>query len=343
VRAHTYFCFLLATVVVGVAATAGTALADDPDIAPEDVRAKALAEPGEKEGFEGSLKLGATASLQHSDSVVGQVDGVTFQFGLVLDGAANLYAKQHAWENTLKIQHTQTKTPQIERFVMTLDNLEIMSLYTYRLSNPKWLGPYARLRFQTAIFEGFDVKADDTTVVRTPVEGTATTETVPAQDVISLTGYFEPIRLIESVGLFANPVEKPEITVKSKLGVGAEHIIVGTGYTIADDADTPELELKQLDDSTQIGGELEVEANGKVKDKLLSWNAKVRLFYPFYSSSDEYSGVDAMTTEFEAGFSLRLAEWASLDYVLSVKRIPLILDEWQIQNGLLFTAGFTLI
>ena len=40
---------------------------------------------------------------------------------------------------------------------------------------------------------------------------------------------------------------------------------------------------------------------------------------------------------------MKLAKWASLDYLLSAKRIPLILDKWQVQNNLLFTTGFDII
>jgi hypothetical protein len=40
---------------------------------------------------------------------------------------------------------------------------------------------------------------------------------------------------------------------------------------------------------------------------------------------------------------VRLTKWASLDYVVSAKKIPLVLDAWQVQNGLLLTVGFDLI
>jgi hypothetical protein len=37
------------------------------------------------------------------------------------------------------------------------------------------------------------------------------------------------------------------------------------------------------------------------------------------------------------------AKWASLDYLLMVRRVPRIADYWQVQNGIILTAGFDLL
>ena len=44
----------------------------------------------------------------------------------------------------------------------------------------------------------------------------------------------------------------------------------------------------------------------------------------------------------EAKLSVRLSNYFSLDYILSLKRIPIIVDEWQVQNGLLVSCNYTL-
>jgi hypothetical protein len=41
--------------------------------------------------------------------------------------------------------------------------------------------------------------------------------------------------------------------------------------------------------------------------------------------------------------AVKLVKWASLDYVVNVKRLPMILDQWQVQHSVLLTAGFDLL
>ena len=43
--------------------------------------------------------------------------------------------------------------------------------------------------------------------------------------------------------------------------------------------------------------------------------------------------------EFRANLSVKLVEWASLDYQFKTLREPQLIDEFQIQNNLLFTFG----
>ena len=41
--------------------------------------------------------------------------------------------------------------------------------------------------------------------------------------------------------------------------------------------------------------------------------------------------------------AVKLVKWACLDYVVNVKRLPMILDQWQVQHSVLLTAGFDLL
>ena len=101
--------------------------------------------------------------------------------------------------------------------------------------------------------------------------------------------------------------------------------------------------MTQLEKSTQAGGEAEVELGGAWGGNL-SWGTKAMFFYPFYTSvATKLTGIDLASTDLSAKLSVKLAKWASLDYLLSAKRIPLILDKWQVQNNLLFTTGFDII
>ena len=73
------------------------------------------------------------------------------------------------------------------------------------------------------------------------------------------------------------------------------------------------------------------------------------MLYPFYSDPEAaiggeiLEGVELTNVEISGKLSVKLAAWASLDYVLSAKYLPLIIDEWQVQNGLLLNSSFNLL
>ncbi len=331
---------LVGSMLVGRAALAQEAI-------PKDVTAdKVLAKPAEPtpDGWALKLSLGATGSYNHSKKVVGTVDGATQQYGLIVNGSANLTAGQHAWENALKITETQTRTPQLDKFIKSADELAFQTTYLYHFDGLDWVGPFARASVTTQLFASYDVKATDTTVVRTTRDGATITKTRVAEDRINMTKPFEPMLLKEGVGAYANPYNEKWLAVKTKLGAGLQEVVVGDGYTLDKyDAATNTMTLKQLEDSTQGGAEAELELGGALAENI-TYGAKATVFYPLYTSVEtDLSGIDLMSTDLSAKLSVRLAKWASLDYVVSAKKVPLILNEWQIQNGVMLTAGFDLL
>lgn len=321
-------------------------LAQPVEIAPEDVRAQALGEVEEvrQQGWTPRLTVGSTAAYGHSSQVVGSPDGSTVQIGVLVDGGATLARGQHEWDNGLLVKHTQTRTPLMDRFIKSSDSLDLVSTYLYHLEAIDWLGPYARFKLSTQIFAGYEVRTDDVVVRRVPLDGVAPPpETIKAEQDIPLTDPFEPMILRESAGAFANPVETKRITVKGKLGAGVQQILAQGGYKLADDDATPELELLELEGSQQAGAEAEVDLSGQVSEGV-SWKAKANLFMPFVTSLDDgQTGLDGLNTDLSAGVSVKLAKWASLDYTLSAKKIPALVDEWQVLHGVSLSAGFDLL
>ena len=299
--------------------------------------------PDRPQGWQLKLSLGSTGSYGHSSNVVGSIDGSTVQLGLMVNGTAELVAGQHSWDNALKINEAQSRTPQLKSFVKSADELALQSTYLYHIPDIYWLGPFVRVAMTTVVFTSYDVRPTDVTTIRTFRDGTTKTKDIPAGDHIQLAKPFEPLLLKEFAGAFANPYTDKVANVKTKLGVGMQHIMAGDGFGLADDKATPELELKQYENSTQGGGEAEVAVTGELAENL-TWGAKGNVFYPFYTSvKTDLKGLHLMSVDLSGKLSVRLAKWASLDYIVSAKRIPLILDAWQVQNTVLFTAGFDII
>ncbi|MCA9526520.1 MAG: hypothetical protein KC549_09535 [Myxococcales bacterium] len=350
----------------------GTALPafaqDMPDVVEED-KVKAQLEETAKlaaekplEGWQYKLDVGFNAGYNHSSTVVGQPDGATLQLGIAVNGAADLYAGQHEWHNSLTIAHQQTKTPAIDPFVKTSDNFELMTMWLYKPVVLPWLGPFARARLQTQIFAGHLVFGEDKNLAIRDVDGNVvlpgdlTTITVdqadgttkqfsqlPAQEEYKLTDPFEPLTLRQSVGAFARALDRNDVKVTFTLGLGAQEVLTQEGYTLADDDKTNELEIKQLQDSQQVGVEVGAEASGTIGQQI-TWSVNANTLYPFIVEADtDLEGVDLTNVEFNGKVGVKLAKWASLDYVLTAKRIPLVLDDWQVQNGVLLSTAFNLL
>jgi hypothetical protein len=295
------------------------------------------------EGWQVGLKVGSNVSLTNATNVVGSADGTSIQIGLILQGNANLRSGQHEWQNQLDINHQQTRTPLIHRFLKTADEATAQSMYLYHLQAVPWLGPFARGRGTTSLFPGDYVQADDKTIQRTYNDGTVETGTLPAGRSLRLTKAFEPTLLRESLGVFARPVEQKDLQLDFKLGGGAQHLLTRDGFTVKDDPNTDPIEIVQLRDSTQAGIEGEAAIRGPLEGGF-TWSASINALYPLLTSVDtNLEGIDLMNVEGNAKLSLKLTEWGSVDYVFSAKRIPLIVNRWQIQNGLLFNASFNLI
>ena len=311
-------------------------------VVPEEMRKEVLKEKAKPQGFTNKLSIGSTGSYNHSSSVVGANDGSTIALGLVLEGASEWISGGFECLNTLKIQHTQTRTPQIPVFFKSADLAEAVSTAMYRLKSLPWFGPYGRVRATTQLFDNYVIKAANYEIKKTKLDGTSTTVSLAATTNYQVSGALNPLVFAETVGAFANPIESKPFTLKTKLGFGAQQVISEDGFAVAsDDAKTGKMEIKEIQAATQVGGEAEVALAGDVTEGV-SWKAKGNVFLPAYSTAGKKTGIEAMTSDLALGFSLKLAKWLSLDYTLTARRVPLVLDEWQIQNGVMITAGFKL-
>jgi len=300
---------------------------------------------GKAAGWHPLLKAAANVSFNHNRSVVGSVDGANWNIGTLINGGLGwLNAGGHSWENNLKWQLNYTRTPTLSRFTKSIDALDFNSTYLYNIPSIKWLGPFAELVLQTAVFPGYDVRSANVTVIKLDKDGNASApETIAAREDISLTGAFAPALVKESAGVFADALDRKEIKLNFRAGMSAWEIWARDGYTVADNAATPELELKIIQDSVSFGSGAIARATGAIRPEV-TYEAKAEAMYPFvHSSKTSLSGIDLMNLDFNFLLQVKLQKYLSLDYTFKALRLPLIADKWQIQNGLLLSATFELV
>lgn len=320
-----------------------------PVMAQDDyIKGEAVVEKMEKpaaqaDGWTFRLEVGSNVSVNSSSNVVGAVEGTTYQVGFLVNGEAQLKAGQHEWNNKLALNHQQTKTPSIDPFVKTADNLELTSMYLYRLESVPWIGPFARARLQTQVLNGYLIRGE-----QVDVNGAIVREGLGPGRRVKLTSAFEPLLLRQSSGLFARPVDSKSIRFTATLGAGAQEIISQGGFAITEEVDAADgndkqITLAEIESTNQIGAEVEAEATGALTETV-SYTLTANLLYPFVTSVDtDLEGTELMNTELGAKLAVKLSKWASLDYVLTARRLPLIVRDWQVTNGLLLSATFNLL
>lgn len=314
--------------------------------APEYVSEKPEAPAEEKAlGWDPMLKMSGSIAFSHNRKVVGNPDGANWNLGLLLNSGLDfLNEGGHSWINTLKWQLNYTQTSVIDRFIKSLDALEFTSTYLYHIPSIKWLGPFASLVLNTSAFPGYDVRTEDTVVRRLDVAGEeVSTETIAAGDDIELTKAFAPTVLKQSVGVFADAVDKKPIKVNIRAGASAWEVLGRDGYVVADDDATPELELRTLQDSAAFGSGLILTASGEIDTNVI-YSSKAEFMYPFvHNAETDLSGIELINIELDFLLGVKLAKWASLDYTVRAYRLPFISEDWQVQNGLLLSLTVNII
>lgn len=313
------------------------AFAQDTQFVPdEDI---ALIEDEERQGFDGLLTIGANLNFTSNSNVVGQSDGYSTLFGLSLKGGLDYLYKKHEIRNTLSIQESFARTPVIDEFVKNSDVLEFESLYNYFFL--KWVGAFGRLSVQTSILPSEAVSADPTAYAITRLDGTVENESTTR---LALADAFSPLTLNESVGAFLEPLRSEAINASFRLGFGARQTFANGVLAANDNADTPEIEIVELDNVIQAGAEAFLGAKGKFYDKRISYEAGATALIPFLNNDDtDRSATDLMRYGLNASLSTNVFSWMALTYDLRIIKDPQLIDATQIQNGLLLTFNYSFI
>lgn len=304
-----------------------------------------------KEGWFPKLSLGVNISLAHASNVPGVDDGVAFSLGVVINGSL-LYLKDgHEWKTDLTAVHTQTKTPTIDPFVKTADNFDLKSFYTYRFKSKYKVGLFGGLQATTALFPTNLVVAADTNYVKINPDGTkvGTPDPNNASIIIpeitklakntplNLTGPFNPFIFKQKLGATAKPYEDKFAALDLKVSLAAQQVWA-SGLTVQDDAATPELELRVLQDYVQLGLELNFGISGSVS-KRITYAFQADLMLPFVTSvPTTLTGFELLNADISFKVGVKLAKWASLDYVFRALRIPLLTNNWQVTNNLVLNV-----
>jgi hypothetical protein len=265
---------------------------------------------------------------------------------VLVAGNAFFKSGQHHWNNELSIQHNQTLTPQLDRFVKSFDLLDFKSTYIYKLKNPDWLGPFGRFALQTPLLP-FDVVRVDPFIIQDEA-GNDLSGTVAPGDGFELTGGFEPLQLRQSVGVFGDPVKEQAFNFEFQVGAGVQQIIARDGFSIQDEddsADTTIITVREIESVVEVGAEAEVRFHGQIVKDVFYYNFLTNAFWAPYSTTDRDRSefADQINLKIQAAVGVVVTDWLEAEYTLNVIRQPQVLDDFQVQNGFQLVVSYNLL
>ncbi|MCB0408509.1 MAG: DUF3078 domain-containing protein [Bdellovibrionales bacterium] len=295
-----------------------------------------------EDGWSPVLNLGANISFGSSDKVIGQKDGDSKTFGANIDGAMNYKKENKEWQNELKYKGATSRTPAIDQYIKSSDELSLTSAYLYGLEAYPWLGPYARVNAKSALFKGEDVRSDVVTYEKQTREN-VTQETVTGKSV-RLTDGLKPMTVKESVGFFAKWIEKEKLKLTTRLGLGALQVDAAGQYIVKDNDTTTNIELQELDSYKQQGIEGGLSLEGLIDEKT-KYSLTIDFLTPIGAdlpASDKRNDFDLTNIETVFKLTSKVYEWMAFNYEFSLKREPQLLNENQVQHLMSLNFSYSL-
>ncbi|MCB0390646.1 MAG: hypothetical protein KDD58_05125 [Bdellovibrionales bacterium] len=291
-----------------------------------------------KDGWHPKLKIKTNLSLGSSQSVIGQTDGDSKTLGASIDAGLDFKSGRNEWRQELKFSGATTSTPTLPRFVKSSDELGYSTIYLRSLASYPHVGPYARAEAKTSAFKGENVTAQAKTYLYKLNE--TTNINLGSYEVFRLTDPFVPLTTKEAMGFFYKAIERENTSLEFRLGYGAIQVKTKDQYRLDDDSNTVNvIEVTSLESASQSGVEYGFVFKGK-------WNETSE--YSFVGDFLTPLGVeidsgkeceDCSTlelTNIDLKFSLtsKVNSWATVSYEYKALKQPEVLDQFQIQHGL---------
>jgi hypothetical protein len=285
------------------------------------------------------LRIGSVFQLSQSKAVIGKIDGTTRSFQLDIHGEANWACGRHSLRNRLDTNDIIVKTQNTSRWVPASDFVELESIYQYH-AHPR-IGPFARAGLKTSVFLGRDLR---TNAVRYQLPDGALSD---ERTEYRLTDRFLPLTLLQSAGVFYNPVSSPHFDIDLRTGLGVREVVANGQLGVQDLAVTKDLvELIELHSYSEAGIELISMIRGELFEEKVSYYAGVELLLPLLRTTqagDDRSSFELLSKTVRLGVAYRLAKSATLLYELRLVHQPQLIDSVQVLNNVGFKTTFNLL
>lgn len=273
-------------------------------------------------GWNIDLVLGGSVQFLRSDNVVGKGSASTINLSAFIETLVRYNDPEHLAYLRLNIEEGGDITLPSSPYIATTDELELDLLYVYKVTD--WFGPYVRSAVLTNLVPGIEELGSPRDLVRIDTDGTVI-ETETEATSLELRGPLSPIELQYGGGGRFTWSPDYWFDLSTRIGVGGRQVFTRNLFVEVDDPATAALELHRVDDIGQVGIEAAVVID-VLATRYVSLNIEFDMLDPFDAFDEPV--IDLRTT-----VALRLASFASLNYVLRVKDDPAISPDTQIDQA----------
>jgi len=276
-----------------------------------------------------SVLLGGSLSFNKSDDVVGKPEGMSFDVSAFFETIGGYDALSHLFYARLYIEEQGRLTLPEAFYLNLVDTFDVDILYMYRVVS--WFGPYVRSSLATSLVPSYQDFTSPTDVRKLGTDGQTVGFEADTSDV-QLTEPFAPIDLRYGAGGRFEFSPTYWFDLKARLGVGARHVFARDLFVLADDQGTPDFEIRQVPDFNQFG----VESSLLTELRITRWvlfKAEADVLIPFDAPSET-------VLDIEATVALRLASFASLNYVVRLELDRAITTEVQLDQSVLLRFAY---
>jgi hypothetical protein len=316
-----------------------------------------LPEGQEIAGIRIALNVGGTLSFNQQENVIGNTNGVNALVGLFGNLSLAFERGKHSLRVDSQLQLT-VRNPEVAGPFSTNDYFKGSALYTMKINNP-YVGPYARVSFQTKVFPGYlyleeDVMATGQANVHR-LDGTTDSfefgGEANAEDLrIKLAEAFAPLILQEEIGGNLKAVDLDlrllDLTVATRLGFAFRQGITN-GLLVVDGSErgTP-IELFEIDNYSTLGPV--VGANATVTfARWLFGSGEVGVMVPLTDTDRAGDGfAERLLVDLSATGGLKFPSlsffYGSLDYTLRLQRDGFLTSDTQFAHSVMARANLQL-
>lgn len=295
-----------------------------------------------KEGWTPRLTFSGNFSLNSNQQVIGQPDGDSVTIGARINSSLIFKQQLNEWRQQLFIEGSTNRNPSLSRYVKSSDGFKYTSTYLRSLESYPWLGPYARASVETNLFKGEDVRPEPHTYVKD-------SQTLGTFEVFQLTDSFKPLTTKEAVGIFAKVIDKKNMRVEVRAGLGFLQIAADGQLQVRSvDKDTTTVMIDEIESFQQTGLEYGFEWSGQ-------WNAQssyaleTDFLTPFSDSSSstqdciDCSDIELTNIEIKAAISSKITSLVNISYEYKATKKPRLLNAFQIQHGVFLNISHNLL
>ena len=272
-----------------------------------------------------SMVLGGSVQFNRADNVIGKESGMSLDISGFFETVAGYRDPNHIVYSRLYLEEEGTIRFPDQPYLKVVDELDLDLLYMYRLV--PWFGPYGRFSMETHLVPGYLDFETPTDVRKVDRDGRQIGEVEKGLSDVEITPSFSPLDLRYGIGGRFDVAPAYWVSFSSRLGVGGRHVFANGLFIEGDQPGTPELDIARVADLTQFGAEGSLVGELRVT-RWVQLKLELDILMPF--DDTEHPVVD-----FRGQIALRLATFASLNYVIRIQEDIELQPETQLDQAVL--------